>query len=109
MTPNETTSTSHWRELKRGYRWERSDGAVVMWDQRSPHPNPLNLRSRMWTAWEPDPSSLYLAMSRGRFRKTHDGGRCKPGFPRRWKTAKAAMQAVDREYPLPSIQNRGTL
>lgn len=104
-----TETMSHWREIRVGYRWERSDGAVVMGDQRSHHPNPLNTRSRMWTAWEPDPSSRYLYMRRGRFRTTQDGGRSKPGFPRRWKTAKAAMHAVDREYPLPSIQTKSPL
>jgi hypothetical protein len=91
---------SRWCEVREGYRWERSDGAVVMWDQRSPWPNPINPRSRMWTAWEPNPSSRYLAMERGRVRRTMDGDLTKPGFPRRWKTAKAAMMVVDQEYPL---------
>lgn len=80
-------------------RWRRSDGAVVMWDDRSPWPNPAITSARMWTAWEPDPSNRYLAMARGRLRQTMNGVLSKPGFPRRWKTAEAAIRAVDREYP----------
>jgi hypothetical protein len=52
-------------------RFVRKDGAVVMWDQRSPHPNPVNPRSRMWTAWEPDPSQQALTMKRGRVRRNN--------------------------------------
>lgn len=93
--PNE-----HWKEVRPGYRWERIDGAVARWDDRSPHPNSLNPASRMWTAWEPNPSQAYLMMRRGRVRKTMEGALSKPGFPRRWKTAEAAMKAVDNEHPL---------
>ena len=76
-------------------RFRRRDGAVVRWDDHSPHPNPLNPRSRMWTAWEPDPSESYLRMTRG--------GRGY-GFPRRWGNPFAAMRAVNREYPLPPVK-----
>ena len=69
-------------------RWERLDGAAVLWDDRSPHPNPENARSLMWTAWEPDPSDHYLARGNNTFT-----------WPRRWKTAQAAMREVDRLYP----------
>jgi hypothetical protein len=94
----------HWKEIRPGYRWQRTDGAVVRWDDRSPHPNPLKPSARMWTAWEPNPSVAYLIMRRGRIRKTMDGALLKPGFPRRWKTAKAAMKAVDHEFPLKSVK-----
>ena len=61
--------------------WRRHDGATVRWD---------NGPSKMhWIAFEPDPSERYLEMKQGR----HLIG------PRRWKTAKAAMRSVDREYP----------
>jgi len=83
-----------------GVRYTRSDGAVVKWDNSSPHPNPAEPTARMWTAWEPDPSQKALLMHRGRWRRAQDGTRVRLGFPRRWKTAQAAMDAVDREYPL---------
>jgi hypothetical protein len=72
-------------------RWERTDGAVVRWDDSSPYPNPIKPSTKMYTAWEPDPSQRALSYDHwhSRFRS-----------PRRWKTAKAAMAAVDREYPL---------
>ena len=77
-------------------RWERFDGAVVLWDDRSPYPNPENPRSLMWTAWGPgfgpETDNDYLARRDGR-----DGRFTRP---RRWKTAEAAMLEVDRLYPL---------
>jgi hypothetical protein len=81
-------------------RWTRTDGAVVKWDDSSPWPNSAVASARMWTAWEPDPSERALSMTRGRLRRAQDGHLWRPGFPRRWKTAEAAMAAVDREYPL---------
>lgn len=51
---------NQWREVSPGLTWERIDGASVMWDQRSPYPDPANPNSRMWTAWEPNPSMAYL-------------------------------------------------
>jgi len=84
-------------------RWVRNDGAVVKWDDASPWPNPIKASARMWTAWEPDPSQRALSMERGRWRKgigLLSRSRWKPIFPRRWKTPKAAMAAVDREYPM---------
>jgi hypothetical protein len=91
-----------WKQTKFGTRerWERSDGAIVKWDDCSPYPNPAQPTARMFTAWAPDPSDKYLGMVRGRTRRAQDGHIWKPGFPRRWKTAKAAMKAVDKEYPL---------
>ena len=88
-----------WKQVTSTH-WVRSDGATVIWDQRFPHPNPMNPNSRMWTAWEPDPSQHCLYMERGRIRNGRDSGLWKPGFPRRWKTPETAMQAVDREFPL---------
>jgi hypothetical protein len=95
-----------WRQVS-GRRWERRDGAVVKWDDSSPYPNPEVAGSRLWTAWEPDPHQGALSMSRGFQRYAPDarpGHRYwRPRFPRRWKTAAAAMRAVDREYPLASL------
>lgn len=42
-----------------------------------------------WIAYEPDPSEKYL------IRYSKHG----MGWPRRWKSAKTAMRAVDREFP----------
>jgi hypothetical protein len=84
----------NWREVH-GHRWERSDGAVVKWDQSSPYPNPILESARMWTAWEPDPSQRYLGRSNGR-----------RSWPRRWNTPQAAMDAVDREHPLKAKKQR---
>jgi hypothetical protein len=75
-----------WKETIPGRRWDRSDGAAVKEDYTSPHPNPDNPRSLLWTAWEPDPSEKYLAKSNGR--------------PRRFNSAANAMRAVDRAFPI---------
>lgn len=88
-----------WKEVNWD-RWVRSDGAVVKWDDRSPHVNPAKTSCRMWTAWEPDPGQNALVMRRGKVRRAQDGHPWRPGFPRRWKTSVAAMKAVDREYPI---------
>lgn len=82
-----------------GRRWERSDGAVVKYDDSSPWPNPAEPTARMFTAWEPNPSERALMMLRGRERRAQDGHLFRLGCPRRWKTPEAAMKAVDREYP----------
>lgn len=57
----------------------------------------------MWIAYEPDPSDRYLAMQRGRWRIDACGDEYKPEFPRRWKTAEAAMRTVDKEFPLTPV------
>ena len=44
----------------------------------------------MWTGWEPDPSEKYLS------RKSKRG----LVYPRRWKSAEAAMREVDRLFPM---------
>jgi len=79
-----------WTEVKKGWRWVRSDGAVVKYDIHSPYPNPEDPKSKLWTAWEPDPSDRYIAMYSKRGR----------GWPRRYLTAQAAMKKVDELFPL---------
>jgi hypothetical protein len=98
----ETKVKERWTQVS-WLRWRRSDGAVVRWDDRSPHPNPINPTAKMWTAWEPEPSSAYLVMRRGRLRRAQDGKLYKPGFARRWRTAEAAMKAVDKEFPYEGV------
>lgn len=93
-------AAEHWTEVRSGHRWRRSDGAVVRWDQSSPYPNPANPASRMWTAWEPDPSQGYVGKEVGRPRKRTDGAIVRLTVPRRWKTPQAAMKFVDQEYPV---------
>ena len=66
----------------RGIRWVRTDGAVVKYNMGPPKLD--------WIAYEPEPSQAYL------IRHSKRGA----GWPRRWGSAKAAMRAVDREYPL---------
>jgi hypothetical protein len=80
---------STWKKVNDN-RWERLDGAVVKYDVSSPNPNPAKETARMWTAWAPDPSQASLSMSR-----------CSSllRWPRRWKSAEKAMQAVDKAYP----------
>jgi hypothetical protein len=80
-------------------RWERRDGAIVRYDESSPYPNPAVSSAKMFTAWEPDPSERALSMERGHWRVAQDGHRFKFSFPRRWKTAEAAMRAVNKEFP----------
>jgi hypothetical protein len=91
--------SKNWQQVGSS-RWQRIDGAIVKWDDSSPYPNPMNPRSRLYTAWEPDPSERALMMHRGRLRKDQKGHLYRFGFPRRWKTAEAAMKAVDKEFPL---------
>lgn len=91
---------THWKETVRNYRWEREDGALVRYDDRTPHSSPIHPSARMFTAWEPNPSSAYLMMRRGKERKSQNGDFSKPGFPRRWKHPESAMREVDRLHPL---------
>lgn len=75
--------TDHWeKDPKTTLRYRRSDGAVVKYS--------MGPRKLEWMAYEPDPSEDYL------IRRSKSG----LGWPRRWSSAKAAMRAVDREYPL---------
>lgn len=71
-------------------RYDRDDGAAVIWDDRTPYANPCLPNCRMWTVWEPDPGQGFLSMSnrRSRFRR-----------PRRFKTPEAAMLACELEWP----------
>lgn len=64
-----------------GLRFTREDGAVVKYHMGPPH--------MPWIAFEPNPSEDYLG-------RTNSRG---ISWPRRWRTAEAAMRAVDREYP----------
>lgn len=84
----------HWR------RWEANDGAVVRWDNSSPHPNPANPRSRMWIAFGPGADEYDCLKA---FRMRRGRRRSDRGYPRRWKTAQAAMRAVDETFP-PAVQ-----
>lgn len=68
-----------------GLCWERSDGATVRYAMG---PDKLD-----YIAFKPDPSQEYL----GRTTKRSRRGLI---WPRRWKTSKAAMRAVDREFTL---------
>ncbi len=92
------TNRKHWTCTHRpcgkhghGGRYVRTDGAVGMYDERSPYPNPLCDSARMWTAWEPDPGQGALSMGRRSSWMR---------WPRRFATPEAAMRAVDRAWPL---------
>ncbi len=74
-----------------GNRYERADGAVVRWDDRTPYSNPAVSTARMWTAWEPDPGERALSMSRRSSAFS---------WPRRFLTPTAAMRAADRAWPV---------
>lgn len=81
MTADERDlDTPMWVE-ETGARYRRHDGAVVRL-----HTGPSKLQ---WIAYEPDPSENYL------IRRNKRG----IGWPRRWRTAEAAMRTVDKEYP----------
>lgn len=77
-----------WSEVQgastRWLLWRRDDGAIVKYA--------MGPRTMEWIAYEPDPSEDYL------IRRSKRG----MGWPRRWKSAEAAMRAVDKEYPQPT-------
>lgn len=81
--------SSPWRQIS-DRRWERSDGAAVLWDDRTPHANPCLPHARMWTAWSPNPEDRCLTQGRRNSRRT---------WPRRFRTPENAMAAADREWP----------
>ena len=99
-----TASTEYWtrkdgeyyaRGVLRFERWERYDGAVVANHEFTHHdPSNPNADVRCFVAFPPD-SDRYLGFWRGHFY-----------VPRRWKTAAAAMAAVDREFPPPPARRR---
>lgn len=83
---------------KGGYdRWERKDGAVVLY-QHSPYTHYNDKRGRLWIAFPPN-SELAMQRPCGRWRRDMHGNEVRLGTPRRWKTAQAAMAAVDKEFP----------
>src|SRR3990172_5523784 len=71
-------------------RWDRPDGAAVIYSKDWYWANPANPRHRGWTAYAPDDEQP-LTFRRRTSKRKH---------ARRWKTAEAAMEAVDREFPL---------
>ena len=75
-----------WKADRQHTRYEREDGAVVRFDTGPPQ--------MQWIAFEPDPSRAYIVT-----RNAKRGF----GFPRRWKTARAAMLAVDTKFPIRSL------
>lgn len=78
-----------WRKTHE-MRYDRDDGAAVIWDDRTPYANPCLPNCRMWTVWEPDPGQRFLSMSRR-----------SSGFswPRRFKSPVTAMKACELEWP----------
>ncbi|VVC05826.1 Uncharacterised protein [uncultured archaeon] len=87
-----------WVEVRKD-RLERKDGAVVEWDDSSPYSFILNPRARFWVAYEPNPSTRAVSMERGKIRKDEKGNPYRLRCPKRWKTAEAAMKAVDKIFP----------
>lgn len=67
--------------------FQRSDGAYVYPDARSAGVDPFNPTARVWCAWGVDGLRL----------KTKDGKH--RSFGRRWRSAHAAMAALDLELP----------
>jgi len=82
---------NHWskKTSRRQLYWERSDGAYVWYDNKTPYPNLLNPNARFWAAY--GPNERYLRKEK---RRTW------MHIPRRWKTAEAAIKALDREVPI---------
>ena len=78
-----------WSEISQTC-WRRDDGAVVKFDT-----GPAKLQ---WIAFEPDPSNAYLSRPAGRSPVLT--------VPRRWRTAEAAMNAVDVEHPIGNQKRR---
>lgn len=74
-----------------GSKWVRSDGAVARKSNDCYYSNPARASSRMWIAFEPEPSKNYL--SRGRKDSLLR-------WPIKFKTAEAAMKEFDRRFPL---------
>lgn len=82
-----------WKQVHR-QRWERDDGAVVKIDEtvQCNTSRPWLPNYRGWKAWGPGPEqSNYLGFCRRNSRLN---------IPRKFKTAEAAMAAVDKEYPI---------
>jgi hypothetical protein len=80
-----------WRANESG-QFERRDGALV-WKGDEYHSNPLNPRCRMWEGAGP------AGMSQTLNKAVRSDRRERFNVRRRFGSAEAAMQAVDRAYP----------
>ena len=72
-----------WEQIFYDELWRSDDGSWVKrsrWNRLMP-----------WMAYYPDPSTNFL----------YKGSASPSAAPRQWKTAQAAMKAVDRECPYP--------
>ena len=80
-----------WTQIDVGPRptWRRDDGAIVKWDDSTPHPNPRRPSKLMLTGWGPSGEPV-LRTHRGKLSES----------PCRWGMLKRATQAVDRIFPL---------
>lgn len=70
-------------------RWDREDGAAVKYSLDYYWANPAKPGHRGWLAFGPTEEQPLFYTLRGSRAKIH----------RRWKTAEAAMEAVDEMYP----------
>lgn len=86
---------THWIHKKREIypetreRWDRVDNACVINSPDTYYSNPMNPRHRPWIAFPHDKDTYF-----GFFRKNSIFR-----FPRRFKTAEAAIKFVDKEDP----------
>lgn len=86
--------SEHWTREGR-YRFERVDGAVVLYDRSAAFRSstPEEGSQRQWKAfppeWYDDGQFAYLAK---------DDPRTKMSIPRKWKYPDTAMEAVDEEF-----------
>jgi hypothetical protein len=88
------------------YRFERPDNAVVLYDHDSQGATskPWLDRNRGWKAFGPGPASYNFLHY---FRAVRLSAPVK--VARKWRTAAAAMKAVDAEFPPPAGDDRSAL
>lgn len=77
-------------------RWAREDGAVVKYSKDYYWANPIKEGHRGWLAFGPKDEHALFYTLRGSSKKIH----------RRWKTAEAAMDFIDRNYKLGPCSGR---